>query len=195
VCLQVFSGFGADAPHLANGQRSEEGLFRAGRDDLDRHGRGGFVMAGFADVGGNLGDELVGGRADRTGQAEFAPDAHLDLDRDLLDRLGQVADIEEGLVDRDGLHKGGDLLENVHHLAGILAVELVMSAHSAQAGTQAQGLGHGHGGVHTLQAGGVGAGSDHPAPVGRAAGGESDSAQRGVEQLLDRAEEGVQVHV
>ena len=75
--------------------------------------------AGLVEVGGDLGEELVVGEADRDGQAELALDAGLqageeDDGRGAVQALG-AGKVEEGLVEGERLDEGGEL---EHHRAG-----------------------------------------------------------------------------
>ena len=95
-CSSIFG----PTPHSRRiGQRREEvGLGARGHDH---------EAVGLAHVGGDLGHELGGGDADGGGELRLAPDRVLEAPRDLLARPeGALAarDVEEGLVDGDGLH-------------------------------------------------------------------------------------------
>ena len=100
-----------------------------------------------------------------------------------------------GLVQGHGLDHRGDVAEDVHDLAGHLAVAVEAGPHDDAVGTLAHGGGHGHGRVDAEPPRLVGRRGHHAAALGPAAHQHGQPAQLGVIQLLHGGVEGVQVGV
>ena len=110
--LERAHGGAADAPDDRDRLAGEEvgGLGAADQREAAR----------LVEVGGDLGEELVVGEADRDGEAELALDAGLqageqDRRRGAVQALG-AGEVEEGLVERERLDQRGEL---EHHRADL----------------------------------------------------------------------------
>ena len=179
----------ADAGEAFDGERREKGVDVFGLDDEE--------AVGLAPVGGDLGEELVGGDAGGGGEVELVADGVADGAGD-FGGGGEAAlvfgDVEVGLVEREGLDEVGVAAEDVAGLAGDGAVAEEVGGDEDGVGAEALGAEGGHGGADAEAAGFIGGGADDGAV---AAPGDDDgfAAEGGVVALLDRGVEGVHVDV
>ncbi len=174
---------------LADRQRVEHGvdLLRPHHDEA----------VGLAQVGGDLGDELVGCHAHGGSEPGTLADQALDLARDVFavtQRARPRRDVKERLVERQALHQRRELAEDRKHLPGHVRVVADARPDADGVGAAPQRLAHGHGRVDAVAAHLV-ARRRHHAPSARAAHDDGPAAQRWVVALLDRRVEGVHVHV
>ncbi len=117
----------------------------------------------LADVVGDLGDELVGGDAQRAGQLDLAHDGRLQLGGNLRCRCTQRTDIDEGFIDGDLLDQVGEIVEMGDHPMGVGAVFVMVAGKYDQIGAELKGARGGHGRTNAEEAGGIGArGDDSP---------------------------------
>jgi len=109
---------GADAPQLRDRQRGQEAGFLADRHDPDGVGRAVRLATGLhlAEVVGDLGDQLVGGRAERDRQVKAAVDRDLQAAGDGLRRIRQERHIQESLINRKLLNQGREVAQDGHDL-------------------------------------------------------------------------------
>jgi len=109
----------AYAPQSLDRQRVQELQFAAGLDDEQ--------SVWLADAAGHLRQEFGAGDPDRDRQANLGSDTRPepggDLDRCSGD-LGQPADVEERLVDRDALHEWGGVAEDREDVLARLGVRV-----------------------------------------------------------------------
>ena len=180
---------GSHEPELLDAQRVDEVLRAAGVD--------GAQSVRLALVAGNLGEELVVAHSRRGGEVEALLDLRLYLSGDVngegYARL-VVGHVEERLVERDGLHKLGVLMENGMHLPRHLLIHLVTARHNYQVGAHALGKAHRHRRVHAKGARLV-ARCGHHASLAVVPNGDGLATQLGVVALLHRREKGVHVDV
>jgi hypothetical protein len=185
-------GAGADAGKVAQ--------FEVGDGAGELRGQQADEAVGLLHVAGDLGEVAVGGHADGAaeGFADVVADGLLDFEGDgagagrLLLAAEELAD---HLVDGGGVGDGAAAVDGLRDFVGILGVDAVVAFDEDDfgadalgladlgAGLDAEGLGLVAGGD---AAGGVGVGGDD---------GEGAVAEFGVELLLDRGEEGVEVDV
>ncbi len=148
---------------------------------------------GFGDVAGDLGQEFGAGHADADGQ----PYAFLDrLSQSRGDVDGgasgppQPADLEKRLVDRETLHQGRGVVEDIEHGPAGLDVGVHAGFDHHRRRAQATGLDAVHGGADTARLGFVTGGHDYAA-----ADDDRATAQLRSVALLDRRVERVEVGV
>ena len=107
--LERLARLGADPPQRADRSGGEEGRSVGLGDDQQ--------PVRLADRRGDLGDVLRGGDADAAGQPRLLEDPPPQEDRDLPGAPPQptrAAHVEEGLVDRERLDDGRELMEDLH---------------------------------------------------------------------------------
>jgi len=182
-------GFFADAPEASDGERGEDGFDVFGVDDEE--------AVGFVHVGGEFGEEFIGGDADGGGECGFVADGLFDVAGDGFwgtAELEGAGDVEVGFVDGDGFDDGGEAFEDGVDLLGELAVAREAAGDDDGLGTEAFGDDDGLGGVAAKFAGFVAGGGDDAA---RAVVADEDglAAEGGVVELFDGGEEGVHVDV
>ena len=157
---------------------------------------------GLAELGGQLGDELGAADADRGGQTpggrghrrlevgDQQPQSGVgELDRSV--GLGQV---DERLVQRQRLHRGGQLPQDPHHLATGRSVGLEPAGQEGGVRRPPAGLVGRHGRADAEPTRLVRR-RGHHATLARPADDHGLAAQRGLVALLDRREERVEVEV
>src|SRR5262252_2442738 len=178
------------APEARDGERGKELRLAPGLDD-DHPVR-------LLQLGGDLGHEHVRGDAYGGGKVHPCLDAALDLAGDGRAVAVQGAarrDVEEGLVDRQGLDERGEISEEAHDVAGnggvLVHVHAQVDAFRAQTIRAADG----HGGVDPETAGFIGGGRDHTAAARVSADDDGAAPDLGAVALLDRRVERVHVHV
>ena len=123
-------------------------------------------------VGGDLGDEFVGGYAQGSGEAYFLANLALKLAGQFdggFPRGHQLGDVQVGLVDTHLFDEGGGPAQDLHDAPGIVAVEGKAGRQDHSLGAEDQGAGHGHGRSHAKGAGRVRRRSDDAAPLGMSA--------------------------
>ena len=132
-------------------------------------------------------------------EPDLVPDRDPDLPRDLRAVAEQGpgrGDVQERLVDRDGLDLGREPAEDRHDLAARLLVPAPVHGQEHALGAQAAGGPERHRGMHPERAGLVaGRGDDAPLVGSAAADDDRPAAKLGPVALLDRREERVEVHV
>ena len=155
---------------------------------------------GFLHVAGDLGEVAVGGHADGAAQglADVVADGLLDFEGDGAGagRLALAAhELADHLVDGGGVGDGAAAVYSLRDFVGILSIDAVVAFDEDDVGADALGLadlgsGFDAEGLGLVAggdaAGGVGVGGDD---------GERARAEFGVELLLDRGEEAVEVDV
>jgi hypothetical protein len=179
----------AHSPDQADGERVEEGPLGARCHDDQA------VRLGH--LGGDLREVLGPRGADRDGEPDLGPDALADPRADRRGRAEQVGrpgHVEERLVDRDPLDRRCDVPEDRHHGIAEPLVLPVVTPHEDELGAQPGRPPAGHPALHPVRLGLVG-GREHHSPARPAPDGDRPSAQRGIEQLLDRRVERVEVGV
>ncbi len=187
--VEASGGGLADAPDFGDGEGEEDAVDIFGADDGE--------AVGFVEVGGEFGEEFVGGDADGGGEVEVCGDA-------LAERLGDgfgraeellcAGEIEEGFVDAKGFDEGGEFFEDGEHLGGDAVVVIAADGEDDGVGAEALGDGHGLGGM-AAEAAGLVAGGGDDATGAVVADEEGLSAEVGVIALFDGGEEGVHVEV
>ena len=180
---------GTHAHQLAHGQGREElGLAADGNDHQ---------AIGLLQIGCDLGDGLAGAQAHGDGEAGLGGDALLDVDGNGDGRAvgGGLGDVQVSLVKGHGLDHRGDVAEDVHDLAGHLAVAVEPRPHDDTVGALAHGGCHGHGRMDAELPRLVGRRGHHAATLGPPAHQHGQPAQLGVIQLLHGRVKGVQVGV
>ncbi len=95
---ELIGSLRANSPQGLRRQRREEGSLLAGRHNLNRVGVVAGAHGGLADVGRDLGHELVRRHTKRARQAEFVAYRCLQLPRQRFAGPGQIAHVEEGFV-------------------------------------------------------------------------------------------------
>ena len=151
---------------------------------------------GLGQARGELGDELGGCHADRAGDALLVGHG---VAEELADgcRGAQAphgtGHVEERLVEREGLHHGGDRGEGGHDRVGDPAVEAVVGREHRRLRAQPPGPRHGHGGGDPEAASLIG-GREHHAAVAPADD-DGSAHQVGVAEQGRRRVEGVHVDV
>jgi hypothetical protein len=153
--------------------------------------------ARLVEIGGDLGQELVVGEADRDGDADLLLDPAGKTDEGdrragMVQPLG-AGEVEEGLVDRDRLDQRRQLQHEPPHLAADTAVFVDVGRDHHRVRARLEGLEHGHGRANAEGARHV-AGGRHDAALAPA-----DDHRLVVEAwivpFLDGREEGVAVDV
>ena len=176
-------GDGTDAPHQADRQIVEELEFGRGIDH-DQAVR-------LGDLRGDLRQVLGARHPDRNGETEFGPNASADRGGDLgrgAEEMRATRDVGEGLVDRDPLHQRREVAEDGDGRVAEALIVAEVPADEDELRAQLARLAAGHAAVDTECLGFVGGREDHAA-----ADGDRLAPQAGIEQLLDRGVEGVEI--
>ena len=111
----------------------------------------------------------------------------------VVHRADDGREVDVGLVDGHLLHELGLAAQDVHHLVGVVAVEMEARRHDDRVGAEAYRLRHGHGGAAPVFARLIGGGGDDAPGLGPAADQKRFAHESRVLDLLDRGVEGVQV--
>ena len=158
--LELFIGLGAHAVDLAAGQRPDQGLQVGLVHDGD--------AVGLVELAGHLGDQLVGGHADRAGQARGVKNAFLDQPGQHAPAFalaaGHVGEVDVDLVHAAVLHDGCDVGDDAFE--GARKVSVTVKIHRQQDGLRAElgGFHQPHGRADAKLPGRIGGGGDHAAP-------------------------------
>ena len=188
-CLDFRCRLRAEAEQFSNGQRVEQvAHVRFAHDD---------EAVRLAQVGCDLGDQLVGRNAH--GRSEFRPltDAALDFARNVLRAAeGALArgHVEKRLVERESLHQRRELVEHGEDLLRHRAVMTDARMHHDRLGATAQRFACRHCRVHAELADFVARGCDD-ATIAAATHDDGFAAQLRVVALLDRCVERIHVDV
>ncbi len=185
----LYQSGGADAPETLHGQGQQDAIQVVAVDDRQ--------AVGLVEPRGELGEELVKRHAHGGGQAQLVVDALLDRGRNRGGGAGRslhAGDVEEGLVNADGLDERGAGFQDRQDALGHLADALTRHLHDDGVEAEPPGGGHGHRRVAAEAAGLVAGGGDDAARAG-APGEHGLAAERPVVKHGDGREEGVHVHV
>ena len=151
-------GAGPDAGEPGDMERVEDLLNLIGLDDEE--------SVGFVHIGGELGEELVWRHADGAGELGFIMNESADLFRDVNRRpkeLERSGDIEEGLIDGDGLDRGREPFKDFEDLARNGLVIAVTTRHNDRVWAESERDGGGLSGVASVFSCFVGSGGDDAA--------------------------------
>ncbi len=156
--LQQLGGFLARPPQAADGHGPQERRHFL-RPDHDQ-------PVGLFPVGGQLGQEFVGGDTGRGGEMQFVFDPILDSGGD-RDRVGvqplHPGDVEERLVERQRLDERREGGQDVPDLHGNPGVFFMVPRYEDALGAEPPRLAHRHGRMDAVAAGFVrGGGNDAP---------------------------------
>ena len=174
-----------DAPHEADGQRVEERPL-VGRLDHDQPVR-------FGHLRRDLGEVLGARRADRDRQPDLVAHPGSDPPPDdigLAEQAHGPGDVEEGFVDRDPLDEWREVVEHRHDLVAQPLVLREVAADEREVGAQLLGPPTRHPSLHSEFLGLVRRRQHHAASDG-----DRPAAQVGLQHLLDRRVERVEVGV
>ena len=149
-------------------------------------------------IRGDLGNELIHRHAGRHGDVE--------LFADLLTNgfgnpgssqvlIGDLADVEVGLIQGQWLNDLGEVGENAAHDFGGLAVLVHLGWYDRQLRAEPHRLRRGHGRTNPIRAGIVIAGCQHASPLGAAPNRHGNPPQLGVVAHFDGCIEAVSVDV
>jgi hypothetical protein len=184
--LQLVCGFRADARHEAR-RVAGEALQRLGPREDHQAGR-------LAELADDLRQQAVLGDADRAGEAEVLVDLGRDPPHRRL-RGEQAAEVEVGLVEADHLDRLGVGPQDLHHLAGGLAVGGEVGAEVDRVGQPPPRHSRRHRGVDPGQLARLVAGGGHDGPRPRATDDDRLPLQLRPPPQLDRRIEGVHVEM
>src|SRR5262245_55322427 len=180
----------AHAPEALDGQSTEESSLIPGGDDHE--------PVGLLQLGGHLGDELVGREPSRRRQARLVQNAALDV----ANRVGRAAEqglgareIDERLVDRHRLDQRRELDEDAHDLHRDPLVLLHVDRQERGVWAEPRGARDGHRRADAVRPGFVGSGGHHAAPARARAHDDGPATQLRAIALLDRRVERVHVDV
>ena len=188
--VQTLLGDRPDAVELADGQRPQAAVDVGVVEHADA-GR-------FVQVGGQLGEQLVGSDTQRAGEALFVVDQLLDATGDGARRPEEPAaagDVEDGFVDRHRLDQVGEAPEELEQLGVDGGVRLEVGRQEHGLGTQPPRLRHGHGRMNAASARFVGGRGHHAAALGAPTDDHRPAAQLGAARLFDRRKESIHVDV
>lgn len=179
-------GFVADHGDFFDGQRGEEGFFRAG---------GYFFLAvGFCFARADLGDGLIGRQGEGDGEVGLAGDFVAQFGGHLVatEIAIHAAEIDVEFVDGGLLIEWDIFPDDIGNEVGVFAVLLVVAAHDDGFRTELSRHFHGHGGMYAVTAGLIAAGGDDAA-VSRAADQYGSAVEFRIDQPLHGDEESVEV--
>src|SRR5690606_26133271 len=124
VAREGLSEHRTNSPQATHGERPQEGL---GLPWLHHQQAVGLTLSA-----GDLRHQLVGAETDAHHQIRFLTDSSFERGPELpwgTEQAEGAANVQESLVEGEGLHLGGELLEDFAHLARHAAVLLHVTAH------------------------------------------------------------------
>ena len=195
---EVLACVDAELAKFASRDRSDSPkLFDVKRfDKLQRLvGVDGAESVGFAIVGCHLGKELVVGYASRSNEVELGADALFDFAGNVngeFDARLVVGNVEESLVERDGLYEVGVGVEYLVDLGRNLFIDLHSARHEDEVGAEALRLDRRHSRTDTEAARFVASGRHDTTHIAVAYG-DGFALKLGVVALLHRGIEGIHV--